>query len=61
MKRIVIDADDRIVEVLSNLCRAFVIDGVSRDGDSSVQNDAVDDIVELFDGDEKEVAWQVID
>lgn len=61
MKRIVIDADDRIIEALGNLCAAFVFDGVPGTADLLRRYDALDTIEELFDGEEKEVAWEVID
>ena len=55
MKRIVIDADDRIVEALQRLCSALVVGTVS--GAASYD---MEDLSKLFDGKEKEVAWQVI-
>lgn len=55
MKRIVIDADDRIVEALQRLCSALVVDRVP--GAASYD---MDDLSKFFDGNEKEVAWQVI-
>lgn len=56
MKRIIIDADDRIVEALQRLCSALVADRVSEA--TSFDMGA---LAQLFDGKEKEIAWQVID
>lgn len=61
MKRIVIDADDRIVEALGDLCAAFVCDGVPGTADLFRRYAALDTVEELFDGEEKEVAWVVTD
>lgn len=61
MKRIVIDADDRIIEALGDLCAALVFDSVPGNGDLSKRYDAFGAVDELFDGNEREVAWKVID
>ena len=61
MKRIIIDADDRIIEALEDLCFALVIDSAPGNMDSSKRQDALTLVNKLFDGNEKEVSWQVLD
>lgn len=56
MKRIIIDAEDWIIDVLQGLCEDLAIDRVY-----ALTPRHWDDLEGLFNGDEKEISWEVVE